>query len=165
LAEKQYREADKSLAKALDTDPACAEAYYLRADIYGRQKSYEKALDALSQAIELKPNYAEAYSKRGSILLKQKEYKEAKENFMKALQYKAKPSPVYYNLACIACLEKDKDDALRYLELALKNGYKNIQHIREDKDLALLRKSSQLKKLLQKYAEQESTEDGSSEEE
>jgi tetratricopeptide (TPR) repeat protein len=57
----------------------------------------------------------------------------------------------YYNLACVASLDKKNDEAIKNLELAFENGYKNYDHLQEDTDLDNIRNTDAYKALLKKY--------------
>ena len=45
---------------------------------------------------------------------------------------------LYYNVACYYALAKRKEDALRWLGLALEHGFARLEHLRGDPDLHLL---------------------------
>ncbi len=51
-----------------------------------------------------------------------------------------------YNLACALALQGKKDEALAQLERAVKEGFNQAQHIREDKDLGSLRGDDRFEK-------------------
>lgn len=46
---------------------------------------------------------------------------------------------------------KNKEKALEYLELSLKNGYKRFAHIRNDSDMDFIRETSEFKRILEEY--------------
>jgi serine/threonine protein kinase/Tfp pilus assembly protein PilF len=48
-------------------------------------------------------------------------------------------SVVWYNFACIAATAHDRDEAVQHLREAVKHGYKDIDHMRNDDDLKFLR--------------------------
>jgi hypothetical protein len=54
-------------------------------------------------------------------------------------------SKVLYNLACAYSLSENEEQSLRYLELAIQNGYTNGTHIMQDKDMAFARSSPRFK--------------------
>lgn len=56
-----------------------------------------------------------------------------------------------YNLACFYSLKNDSDRALEHLELALKNGYLEFEHMAEDSDLDPIRKLPAFKALMKRY--------------
>ena len=56
-----------------------------------------------------------------------------------------------YDLAGAYSLQNNPGNALKYLELALKNGFKEWKHILTDHELSFLRKTLPFKKLVNKY--------------
>lgn len=46
---------------------------------------------------------------------------------------------VYYNYACLLSLENKKEDAVNFLEMAVKYGYSNYSHMQTDSDLDAIR--------------------------
>ena len=76
-------------------------------------------------------------------------YDEAMENYKKAVQIDPMASDSYYNLACLFALRNDKEQAFRYLNMAVLNGYIDLNTLDEDPDLGNLREDpryDQLKK-------------------
>ena len=57
----------------------------------------------------------------------------------------------YYDAACLYSRMKDKENALKYLEKALKMGYNRFAHMERDFDLDFLRNSSEFKVMIEKY--------------
>jgi len=56
----------------------------------------------------------------------------------------------HYNMACSLALLGRSDEAIRVLRRALKCGYEDRDHMRQDPDLASLHKLPAFKKLLEK---------------
>ena len=57
----------------------------------------------------------------------------------------------YYDAACLYSRMKDKDNALKYLEKALKLGYNRFANMERDFDLDFLRNTSEFKVMIEKY--------------
>jgi tetratricopeptide (TPR) repeat protein len=71
-------------------------------------------------------------------------YDEAKKLFEEILDKMNKApsgnvSLAWYNFACVAAAAHDRDEAVQHLREAVKHGYKDIDHIRNDDDLKFLR--------------------------
>lgn len=71
-------------------------------------------------------------------------YDEAKKLFEQILDNMNKAasenaSLAWYNFACVAAAANDRDEAVQHLREAVKHGYKDIDHIRNDDDLKFLR--------------------------
>lgn len=56
-----------------------------------------------------------------------------------------------YNAACLYSLMNRPDDALKYLEMALKDDFKEFKHIEYDTDLDNIRQLPAFKELIEKY--------------
>jgi tetratricopeptide (TPR) repeat protein len=83
---KQYDKAINDYNKAIELNPADADAYYDRGIIYYYLKQYNKAINDYSKAIELKPNFAYAYNNRGFTYLWLGKCEKAKSDFDKAIE-------------------------------------------------------------------------------
>jgi hypothetical protein len=56
-----------------------------------------------------------------------------------------------YKLSCCYSLKKDKANALKFFELALKEGFDDYHNINNDPDLDFIRGTAPFKVLLKKY--------------
>ncbi len=66
-----YRQAIDDFGRAIEINPAYAEAYNNRGNAYNGLGNYKQSIDDCSRAIEIRPGYAEAYSNRGVVYLNQ----------------------------------------------------------------------------------------------
>jgi Flp pilus assembly protein TadD len=57
----------------------------------------------------------------------------------------------HYNLACSYALLKKVDSSLRALRKAMEFGYRDFRYLREDKDLAAVRKDPRFRRLLREF--------------
>lgn len=78
------------------------------------------------------------------------QYKEALAQLRKAISPKQNNSWYYYKLACIFSKLEDKKNGFKYLNLAIEEGWDDLQAIRHDSDLAYLRVQKKWPKLLEK---------------
>jgi hypothetical protein len=81
-------------------------------------------------------------TEEGIALMDSHKYNEAKEVFANQAEMfncAWKKSVPYYNIACCEALLGNSDSALAYLAKAINCGYKNVQHMDQDKDLDSLR--------------------------
>lgn len=129
-----------------DGDKSEAKQSFLKAiDEYRNKKSAEKALPLFTQSL-LKAPDAKTYYEYGNALADIKDYPKAIEAYHMAERMDYSPlSKVLYNLACVYSLGKEEDNALKYLELAIQNGYTNGEHIMADPDMAFARESDRFK--------------------
>jgi hypothetical protein len=81
-------------------------------------------------------------TEEGIALMDARKYKEAKEIFANQAELfrcSWKKSVPFYNIACCEALLGNTDSALAYLAKSIECGYKNVQHMDQDKDLDSLR--------------------------
>lgn len=57
----------------------------------------------------------------------------------------------YYDAACLYSRMRDKENALKYLEMALQRGYNRFAHMERDFDLDFIRNTEEFKSLIEKY--------------
>lgn len=77
-----------------------------------------------------------------------KDYKKAIFFYKIALIASPENNFLQYNLACSFAKANKKDEALKYLEKALKNGFKNKKSILNDPDFSILKKDKSFLKLV-----------------
>jgi tetratricopeptide (TPR) repeat protein len=80
-----------------------------------------------------------------------KSYKESIKLFKRVFYQFPKSSVGFtsaYNVACGYALAGQKEEALDWLEIAVKSGFSKIDHLRKDPDLDSLRNEKRYKKLL-----------------
>ncbi|MBT7615927.1 MAG: hypothetical protein HN590_01435 [Calditrichaeota bacterium] len=81
-----------------------------------------------------------------------KNYKESAGLYLKALQYNIDDSNSIYNLACCYGLLGEKELAAKYLERAIKAGFEDIEHVKQDPDFENVRDSDSFKSVVDKAA-------------
>jgi len=91
------------------------------------------------------------FSKKADSLYKAKDYAQAGPYYVKAAnmaEYQAVKKNQYYNAACSYALAGKTDSAFTLLHAAIKNGYININHIKEDSDLNSLHASKEWQSII-----------------
>lgn len=86
------------------------------------------------------------------------EYQKSVEKYKEAFKIEQKSGSDFYNAACAASLSGDRTLALKWLNLAFKNGWSDVRHLKTDTDLASLHNTRQWNKLvikMQKEADKE----------
>lgn len=155
-------EPEKKAEKAQLSHQKKAEALYLAATGYLQRGQLDKALEGFKQVLSWDPDYAEAYSNRGVIKNAKGDFNGAIADYNMAIALKPDLGPAHYNVACAygiraKTLTKDGqqdsaaghvDKALEALARALKFGFADVEHLKRDEDLALLRERPQFRDLL-----------------
>jgi tetratricopeptide (TPR) repeat protein len=128
---------------------ALAYEYDLKGNRYADNLDYSKAIDYYDLVLKKNTDFNLAGLNLGIVYAKSKDYKKAIEITKK---YKDKKSSfidkIYYNLACFYSLDNDANNATKYLELAIKNGFKDFDKIKSDPDLDNIRNEEKYKKLI-----------------
>ena len=105
---------------ALAIDPNSAEIYYKMGVIYHRIGHKEDAIRAYSQAIKNKNNFAQAHLNLGVVLLENNQFDQAVLHFNQVRQLDPDNPEPYYHLARAMSLKGKINEAVEYLEEAIK---------------------------------------------
>lgn len=144
---------DKVTAFAANTDIESrekAKQIFLKGvDEYRNKKNPKKGNALFAESILVFPDN-KSYYELGNSFMDMKEYDNALTAYTMAEKMDYQPnSKVLYNKACAYSLLGNVDDGLKYMSLAIENGYYNVQHILEDEDLAHVRKDERFMKTYQ----------------
>ena len=121
LKGNKLKEAENYYIEVLKIDQKDPESYKGLGQICFRNRDYKDALDIFQKLIELTPNDPSVYCNLGMCYFKEGDFKNALKSYKKALDFEKKP--IYYkNMAITFCTLKKYEDALGYIEKALKTG-------------------------------------------
>ena len=84
-------------------------------------------------------------------MIKTGDYEGAIVNYEKSIELRPTDAVNYYRAAQAYILNKDIPNGLKYLEQSFQKGYKNMDVIKADKNLDLIRNNAQFISLLDKY--------------
>jgi tetratricopeptide (TPR) repeat protein len=120
-------------------------------------EDYKGALNDLNKAIELiqdasSPSYT--YFDRAVIKDQMEDYEGAVQDFKIAIKLDPRLNVCNYNICCMYSMIKDSISALRYLTLALQNGFDDLAAIDDDLELDNIPITSEFKLTLQRYFDQ-----------
>jgi len=85
------------------------------------------------------------------MMMRAKKYREAARLFNAILREAPRDAAVHYDLACLYSMTNKLNLSLQYLVKAIECGFGSPKHIRQDKDLANLRKQKAFEELIRKY--------------
>ncbi len=100
---------------------------------------FEAARKHFLAAVEIDPTYAEGFNGIGVTYALRRDFDEAISWYRRSVSVAPFIGDAYYNLACAYAQTGEPELAVRYLRLAVLNGYAEISHLAADPDLALLR--------------------------
>lgn len=98
----------------------------------------EEAREKFTQAVEVAPDYSNAYQGLGVTYYLRGRYAEALDEYKRAIEANPSNGDTYYNMACVYALREEREQAFRYLSIAVLNGYVD-ETFAVDEDLVFLR--------------------------
>lgn len=170
IAYHQLGDLDNALRhyqKALEIDPQYAEAINNIGTVYYARKKYKEAIGYYERALKFAPKSASIYSNLGTAYFARKKYKEALEAYQKALELDPEVferrntagvllqersveerAKFHFYLAKMYARAGDVERALRYMRMALEEGFKDKDQFRKDPDFAKLQDLQEFQALL-----------------
>ncbi|WP_456341956.1 tetratricopeptide repeat protein [Thermovibrio sp.] len=112
------------LMKAKKLNPEDPKIYNAIGLAFIRRGDYGRAEEYLKKALSLKPDFSEAWLNLGILNEERGNLKKAKECYLKALENPLylTPEAAYYRLALIELKEGSREQAKRYLIMAIRNN-------------------------------------------
>src|SRR5258708_15219488 len=163
----QMDEARRNYEKALKLNPKYSEAINTLGTIYYAKRSFRRAVSQYNKALKLAPNSASIYSNLGTAQFARRKYKEASEAYQKALSLDpevfehraaygtllqertvAEKAKFHYYLAKTYASAGNAERAIRYIRMALEEGFKEKQKLMEEPEFAKLRETAEFKELM-----------------
>lgn len=92
----QYESAILDFTRALEKNPAYAEAYFNRALVHAAIGHSTQAVSDLTEAIRQKPDFIEGYTSRGQLYIATGQYDMAIEDFTKAVETDPDSAELYF---------------------------------------------------------------------
>ncbi len=109
---------------------------------------FEKARNMFEAVLQENPCDPFAINGIGVTYASRNLYDEALVYFKKALSCDPTYMDIYYNMGCVYARKSNPDLAIRYLKIALMNGFAEVKVMREDPDLRPLHGNSNFQALL-----------------
>lgn len=88
--------------------------------------------------------------KKADSCYSEKKYSKSKEYYKKAFKINPESRKNYYNAACTASLANDKKTSFKWLNIAITNGFDNLNHIKSDTDLQNLHTDKRWQEIIDK---------------
>jgi Tfp pilus assembly protein PilF len=120
-------------------------------DPKARKKLLINAEKEFSLALAEKPNYFDALVNRGVVYVSQGKLNKAEIDYRMALEINPNDPSLNYNMACLYSLTDRIDFSIDALNVALENGFNNIERLRNDVDLENVRGSEDFFSTIEKH--------------
>lgn len=119
----------------------------------GNPTELDLEIGLCQRVLDAHPNHYDALVTLGEAYTRSGQYQKGLELDLKLAKLRPDNEHIHYNLACSYALAGQADNALRNLSKAVDLGYKDVEHLCKDNDLALLKDDPRFKKLVQKLVE------------
>ncbi len=145
-----YKRAISDYNKAIEENPEFALVYINRGYAYQEMGFYELSIADYSKAIELNPLNSMAFNNRGFTFLLMGKYEEAEIDIKKALEIS--PDNIYAlnSMAEFHAIQDNKDEACRWLRIAIDKGFNNWNYIKTSKTYDNIRNHPCFKEIVSK---------------
>jgi tetratricopeptide (TPR) repeat protein len=154
--QENYAEAITVLKQIIAKHPEETSAYYdlgINLDAIGNQTEARKYFLDFKKIAEEKwmkdfPDYFGTYTSLAAVYARLDEMELSQQMLEKAMSL---DSTQYFKFAQVLCLQGDIPATLKYLELALDNGYRNLYWLKTDPELSELKYDIRFRNLIDKY--------------
>ena len=116
-----------------------------------QQSQLDFELNFFEGILQRNPDYVDALRVHGNNLTLKGRFTDGLQIDRRLVELRPADALAHYNLACSYSLVKKADPALRALRKALELGYRDFDYMREDRDLAHVRKDRRFRKLLREF--------------
>ncbi len=139
--------------KSLRYAPDDANVMFNMANAFNYLSQNDSAVKYYNLVLKKYPNDPQAWQYLGNTQKKLKKYDDAMKSYGNALQLGNQSFRLFYSMACVLSIKGDKDNALNFLEDALKRGMNDfVLDIYKDPELNNIRSTSRFTALMKKYA-------------
>ncbi|MSQ93362.1 MAG: hypothetical protein EXR98_02265 [Gemmataceae bacterium] len=116
-----------------------------------KQSQLDFELDFFAGILNRNPEFVDVLRVHGNNLTLKCRYEDGLKIDRRLVTLRPQDALAHYNLACSYSLLKKIGHALRALRKAMELGYRDLRYLREDRDLAALRRDPRFRKLLREF--------------
>lgn len=116
-----------------------------------KQSQLDFELDFFESILQRNPDFVDVLRVHGNNLTLKGRYADGLKLDRRLVELRPKDALAHYNLACSYSLLKKMEPGLRALRKAIELGYRDFRYMREDPDLAFVRKDAKFRQLLREF--------------
>lgn len=136
--------------KARQSKVLSPDDHFRRGLAYQKKGKTEKAIAAYQTALEQNPSHGEALFQLAILYAKISAHEQAIQTFKRLGHLQPRNPKIDYNIACMYARQNNETDALNWLKKAVEKGYDNWRHLQTDDDLAGIKDTEYVQKLLKR---------------
>ena len=144
-------EAAEQYSLAVAGNPENADAHYNLANLLARQREYERAVAQYQKALAIEPDRIQALNNLAFVYASMQEYEKAVSTLQQLARLQADNSQIYYLIAGLYARQNQVPESIKWLETALKRGFKNCDLVKTDQDLQNVRSSEGFRDLMSRH--------------
>jgi Tfp pilus assembly protein PilF/4-amino-4-deoxy-L-arabinose transferase-like glycosyltransferase len=144
-------EAYPLIQKLLKLNPGHASGWFALGDNLQKKKNYEGAEKAYLKVLEIQPNALPTYQTLGDLATLQRRFDAGRAYFDTIESKKPGLFEPAYRRACLEAQAGSQEQALYWLELAIKRGYNDFDEIYDNSELEILWNTPRFMMLLDTY--------------
>lgn len=142
--------------RSIDINPNSSFTYIMRGKTYQRLHDEARAKQDFEYVLQI-DTIANSSSRRYYALCFLGDNEGAEAWMQQIIASYPDDEGSYYEAACLYALMGRKQEAVQYMQKTLELGYRNIEHLKRDRDLDPIREMPEFKALLSKYESEFST--------
>lgn len=119
-----------------------------------KQTQLDFELEFFEAILQRNPDFVDVLRMHGNNLTLKGRYADGLKIDSRLVDLRPKDALAHYNLACSYSLLKKIEAGLRALRKAVELGYRDFRYMRDDPDLAAVRKDARFRRLLREFERQ-----------
>ena len=137
----------------LTRDPNNPELQFKLGNLYRKNGEPDKAIGSYQKALLYRPDFPAALKNLGITHAVKGDYYMAQSTFEKLIQIQPQDADAYYYKASVYARQNKKQEAVAWLQKAIRKGYKNWDHLKGDRNMANIKDTLSYKKLIENHCE------------
>jgi len=148
-----YDNADRILRELLKRSPDNVMGWAAYGDLSLRRFEYAEAENCYMKALSLQPEAVQVHQKIGNLMIVMGRIDAARSSYLRIDELQGKSDPLNaYELAKVEAVAGDTGASLRWLEVALRRGFRDIAAIMVDEELTPVMSDGRFADLMGKYS-------------